>query len=121
MIHVPYKWGELGGGLSLPPPPINSNTHTAAGHVWYIKLPMYLFYMELGRNDFEEGCIHYSGYWKGWALKISNGPKWHLLRSWSLKGPISLDFQGPPLPMALETDVAHIKIILSAPYEQQVQ
>ncbi len=24
---------------------------------------------------------------------------------------ISLDFQGPPLPMALEMDVAHIKII----------
>jgi hypothetical protein len=27
----------------------------------------------------------------------------------------SLDFQGPPLPMALEMDVAHIKIISSRP------
>ncbi len=27
---------------------------------------------------------------------------------------------GPPLPMALEMDVAHIKIICPAPYKQQV-
>jgi hypothetical protein len=37
-----------------PPPPINSNTHTAAGNVWYIKLPMYLFFY-LKLNDFDEG------------------------------------------------------------------
>jgi hypothetical protein len=35
---------------------IPSHTHTAAGHVWYMKLPMHLFfYMELGLNDFDEG------------------------------------------------------------------
>jgi hypothetical protein len=58
---------------------------------------MYLFfYIDLGLNDFEVGYIHYSGHWKGWAQK-------------------SLDFQGPPLPVALEMDAAHIKIISSRP------
>jgi len=43
------------------------------------------------------------------------GPKWHSLRSLPFQGQKSLDFQGPPLPMALEMDVARIKIISSRP------
>jgi hypothetical protein len=39
-------------------------------------------------------------------------PKWHSLRSLPFQGPKSLDFHGPPLPMALEID-------FTAPYKQQ--
>ncbi len=37
-INIPYKWGGIGrGALPASPLPININTHTAAGHVWYLK------------------------------------------------------------------------------------
>jgi hypothetical protein len=36
-------------------------------------------------------------------------------KSLDFQGQKSLDFQGPPLPMALEMDVARIKIISSRP------
>ncbi len=45
------------------------------------------------------GYIHFGGHWKGWALTIET-------------------FSGPPLPMALEMDVAHIKIISSLPIKK---
>jgi hypothetical protein len=64
-------------------------------------------------NGFE-GCKvqhHYSGHWKGWALKIETflGLKWH--ERWAQK---SLDFQGPPLQTpfnAPRNDVAPLKTI----------
>jgi hypothetical protein len=47
------------------------------------------------------------------------GPKWHLLfRSLPFQSPKSLDFQGPPLPMALEMDLP--KSLRPAQYKQQV-
>ncbi len=52
-------WGELGEGLS-----------SVAGHVWYIKLPMYLFFMELGLHDFEVGCILYRAIGRGTTSKF---------------------------------------------------
>jgi hypothetical protein len=51
--------------------------------------------MELGFNDFEVGYIHYSGHWKGWALKIST-------------------FFGP------EMATSESKSFRRAPYKQQV-
>ncbi len=73
--------------------------------------------MGLGLNDFEVGYIHYSGHWKGWALKISAflGPNGTRFARDHFRAQKSLDFQGPPLPMALEMDVAHIKIISFRP------
>jgi hypothetical protein len=59
-----------GGSPSLPPPPsIAIHTQLLASHVWYIKLPKYLFFL-YGANDFEVGYMYYTGYWKGWALEI---------------------------------------------------
>jgi hypothetical protein len=64
-------------------------------------------YMRRDEYDFDVGNIHFEPF----------GPKWHSLRSWPchFRARKSLDFQGPPLPMALEMDVGHIKIILSLP------
>jgi hypothetical protein len=50
---------------------------------------------------------------RGWALKISailypNGTRYACCH---FRAQTSLDFQGPPLPMALVMDVARIKII----------
>ncbi len=71
-------WG--GGGSPTPLPPINSNTQTAAGHVWYIKLPVYLlFYMELGLNDFDES--------KSIIRAIGRGRPWKSRLFWALKWP----------------------------------
>jgi hypothetical protein len=55
-IYPIFSFLFLRGALPpSPPSPINTNT-IAVGHVWYIKLPMYLFfYMELGLNDFDGG------------------------------------------------------------------
>jgi hypothetical protein len=122
LYTYPAKVGELVGG-ALPPPPIISNTHTAAGHVWYIKFPMYLFFsMELGLKDFEVGYNHYSGHWKGWALKISTflGPNGTRFAYGHFRAQKGLNFQCPPLPMAHKMYVANIKIISSRPYKQQV-
>ncbi len=64
---------------------------------------MYLFfYMALGLNDFDAG--------KSITRAIGNG-------GWAQK---SLDFQGPPLPMALEVNFPASKSLRPAPYNQQV-
>ncbi len=51
----------------------------------------------------------------GWVLEISTflGPKWHSIRSMSIyRAQKSLNFQGPPLPLALIMDAAYIKSIM---------
>jgi hypothetical protein len=55
------------------------------------------------------GQIHYSGHWKGWALKIL-----------PFRGPKSISFRGPPLPMALVMDLSPSKSLRPAPYKQLV-
>jgi hypothetical protein len=59
------------------------------------------------------GQIHYSGHWKGWALKISTflGPNSTRFARGHFRAQKSLDFQGPPLPMALKMDFPPMKII----------
>ncbi len=54
---------------------------------------------------------------EGVGLKISTflGPNGTRFPCGHLRAEKSLNFQGPPLPMALEMDVAHIKIISSHP------
>ncbi len=61
--------------------------------------------------------FHYSGHWKGWALKISTflGSNGTCFAHAHFRAQKNLDFQGPPLLKALEMDVAHIKIISSRP------
>ncbi len=53
------------------------------------------------------GQIHYKGHWKGWAYCHFRAQK-------------SLDFQGPPLPLALVMDLPASKSLRSAPCKQQV-
>jgi hypothetical protein len=63
----------------------------------FIKLPMYLFfYMALGLNDFDADKL------------LANGTRFARCHFRTRK---SVNFQGPPLPMALVMDVARIKII----------
>jgi hypothetical protein len=45
-------------------------------------------------------------------------PKWHSLRS--LPSPKSIDFQGPPLPMALVMDSPASKSLPNSQYKQQL-
>jgi len=52
--------------------------------------------------------MHFKGHWKGWALESETflGPEMAMKKPstiWAQKGQ---DFQGPPLPIALEMDVA---------------
>jgi hypothetical protein len=47
-------------------------------------------------------------------------PKLHSLRSLPFQVPKSLDFQGPPLPIALEMDFTASKSLRPALYKQQV-
>jgi hypothetical protein len=55
------------------------------------------------------------GHWKEWALKkpVPFWAKMELALLVAISGPKSLNFQGPPFPMALVMDIAHIKIITS--------
>jgi hypothetical protein len=64
--------------------------------------------MEFGLNDGYSGLHPLLGPLDGVGPENLNffGPKWHLLSSWPFQGQKSLDFQGPPLPMALKMDVA---------------
>jgi hypothetical protein len=62
--------------------------------------------------------IHYSRHLKECALKSRHfGPKWHSLRSLPFQGPKILNFQGPPLPMNLEMDLAPSKSLRPAPHK----
>ena len=49
---------------------------------------MNLFFMALGRYDFDAGKRHYLGHWKGWVESLACfGPKSHSL--------LLVQFQGP--------------------------
>jgi hypothetical protein len=92
--------------------------NTPAAKLMYIKLPVYLFfYMALGFNDFDGGQIHYSGHWKGWALKILTflGPNRTRFARCQIRAQKSLDFQGPHLPTALEMDFPPSKSLCPVP------
>jgi hypothetical protein len=93
--------GQLFGDYALPPPPIHPSIPTLGwegegsssspcpkqylhstqlqAKLMYIKLPMYLFFIELILNDLR------------WAI----GPKQHLLRSLPFQGPKKSQFPGP--------------------------
>jgi hypothetical protein len=78
--------------------------------------------MALGFNDFDGGQIHYLGHWKGWALKISTflGPNCTRFAGCQIRALKSLDFQGPPFPMALKMDFPPSKSLRPVPCKQQV-
>jgi hypothetical protein len=71
--------------------------------------------MGLGLNDFGVAYIHFSGHWKGWALKISTflGPNGTRSLE-AISGPEKvLIFRAHPFQWP--SDVVHIKIISSRP------
>ena len=72
-----------------------------------------VFYMALAPYDFDAGQRHYLGNWKGWALKISTflGSNCTRCCSCNFRAQKSLDFQGPPLPIAHVMSLHRIKII----------
>jgi hypothetical protein len=72
-------------------PPPITNTYTAAAKLMHVKLSTLL-----GPNCTRFACCHF-------------------------RAPKSLDFQGPPLPNALEMDLPASKSLRPAPYKQQVQ
>jgi hypothetical protein len=80
-----------------------------------IKLPMCLFfYMALGLNDFDAGKSIT-------PLLDFFGPNDTRFARCHFRAQKSLDFQGPPLPMALEMDIPASKSLRLATYKQQVQ
>ncbi len=100
ILPPPYTYSTSGvsweGGSH--PLTINSNTHTAAGHVWYIKLPMYLFFIWslFGLNNGYSGLHPLLGPLDGVGPENLHffGPKWHLLSLWPFQGPKKSQFSG---------------------------
>jgi hypothetical protein len=61
------------------------------------------------------GKIHYSGHWKGWALKILTffGPKWYSLPSLSFQGPKKSRLSVPTPSNGPWNAFSRIRIIMS--------
>jgi hypothetical protein len=72
--------------------------HRAAAKLMYLKVPMYLFFIGAWTECFSWGQIHYS---------------------LPFQGLNSLDFQGPPFPMALEMDFPAKTSLRPAPCKQR--
>jgi hypothetical protein len=82
-------------------------------------------YMDLILNDFESGRSITLANGRGWARPRPGnltflGPNGTLFARCHFRAQKSLDFQCPPLPMALVIDMPDSKSLLTVPYKQQV-